>query len=65
MEIEEILIQNLNINYQRTNIYYNCTVNESNKQFKMSPKTSSFGNCKICEDKATGIHYGIGTCEGL
>jgi hypothetical protein len=22
------------------------------------------GNCKICSDKATGIHYGVGTCEG-
>ena len=23
-----------------------------------------FGNCKICNDKATGIHYGVATCEG-
>ena len=24
----------------------------------------SFGKCKICDDTATGIHYGIATCEG-
>ena len=24
----------------------------------------TFGKCKICSDKATGIHYGIATCEG-
>jgi hypothetical protein len=24
----------------------------------------TFGKCKICSDKATGIHYGISTCEG-
>jgi hypothetical protein len=25
---------------------------------------SLFGSCKICQDKATGIHYGVPTCEG-
>ena len=23
-----------------------------------------FGNCKICHDKATGVHYGVTSCEG-
>lgn len=23
-----------------------------------------FGMCRICKDKATGIHYGVATCEG-
>ncbi|XP_064635168.1 uncharacterized protein LOC135492553 [Lineus longissimus] len=23
-----------------------------------------FGRCRICADKATGIHYGVATCEG-
>ena len=27
-------------------------------------KTFSFGKCKVCKDKATGIHYGIPSCEG-
>ena len=36
---------------------------------EISKKTQSgnkflFGNCKICNDKATGIHYGVATCEG-
>lgn len=25
---------------------------------------AQFGNCKICNDKASGIHYGVVTCEG-
>jgi len=24
----------------------------------------SFGDCRICKDKASGIHYGVATCEG-
>nr|ASL70613.1 nuclear receptor [Brachionus koreanus] len=24
----------------------------------------SFGKCKVCNDRATGIHYGIASCEG-
>ena len=23
-----------------------------------------FGKCRICSDEATGIHYGVCTCEG-
>ncbi|KAK2153943.1 hypothetical protein LSH36_281g09088 [Paralvinella palmiformis] len=23
-----------------------------------------FGDCRVCADKATGIHYGVATCEG-
>ncbi|CAD5120779.1 DgyrCDS9339 [Dimorphilus gyrociliatus] len=23
-----------------------------------------FGNCRVCSDKATGVHYGVATCEG-
>jgi hypothetical protein len=26
--------------------------------------TFTFGKCKICTDTATGVHYGIVTCEG-
>ena len=32
---------------------------------RRKPKsTFPFGKCKVCTDKATGIHYGIATCEG-
>lgn len=24
----------------------------------------NFGKCKVCKDKATGVHYGINSCEG-
>ena len=27
-------------------------------------KYSEFGNCKICNDSATGIHYNVASCEG-
>ena len=42
--------------------------NDSNK-LSVKPKQkkldkSIFGKCKICNDKATGIHYGVATCEG-
>jgi len=23
-----------------------------------------FGDCLVCGDKATGVHYGVATCEG-
>jgi hypothetical protein len=26
--------------------------------------TFPFGRCRVCNDKATGVHYGIATCEG-
>ena len=23
-----------------------------------------FGKCRVCKDRATGVHYGVATCEG-
>ena len=23
-----------------------------------------FGKCRVCTDDATGVHYGVSTCEG-
>ena len=31
---------------------------------KKPKSTYPFGKCKVCSDQATGIHYGIATCEG-
>nr|ASL70536.1 nuclear receptor [Brachionus calyciflorus] len=38
--------------------------NEKNKIIKKTRSTFPFGKCKVCNDKATGVHYGIATCEG-
>ena len=35
-----------------------------NKGSKKSHGKFDFGRCKVCKDKATGIHYGIPSCEG-
>ena len=34
-----------------------------NPEKKVS-KLFSFGKCKVCDDEATGVHYGIVSCEG-
>ena len=40
---------------------YESQLSQANKRPK---STFPFGKCKVCTDKATGIHYGIATCEG-
>lgn len=48
------------------------TTNDSNenKNSKLTNKSititmpNPFGKCKVCYDIASGIHYGIATCEG-
>nr|ASL70505.1 nuclear receptor [Brachionus rotundiformis] len=39
-------------------------VEEQSTKHKPKPSTFNFGKCKVCKDKATGIHYGIPSCEG-
>ena len=34
------------------------------KQSTRHHSTFPFGKCKVCTDQATGVHYGIPTCEG-
>ncbi len=45
----------------------NCIIIDNdlnnNNQSKISSNQFSFGKCKVCNDKATGIHYGIASCE--
>ncbi len=36
----------------------NIKIDESSRLTKFS-----FGKCKVCDFKATGIHYGIASCE--
>jgi hypothetical protein len=31
---------------------------------KRVKSTFPFGKCRVCNDEATGIHYGVATCEG-
>ena len=41
---------------------------EQQQQQQQTPKraksTFPFGKCKVCNDKATGVHYGVASCEG-
>lgn len=37
---------------------------EKTSTMKRPKSTYPFGKCKVCSDKATGVHYGIATCEG-
>ncbi|CAF0864734.1 unnamed protein product [Brachionus calyciflorus] len=34
------------------------------KKFKKVEPTYNFGKCNVCSDRATGIHYGVPSCEG-
>lgn len=31
---------------------------------KKLKSTFNFGKCRVCKDKATGVHYGVASCEG-
>lgn len=35
-----------------------------NKKLKKSEPKYNFGKCNVCGDRATGIHYGVPSCEG-
>jgi hypothetical protein len=52
-------IRHFNISNNDENALLNSS--QSNKRPK---STFPFGKCKVCSDKATGVHYGIATCEG-
>lgn len=37
--------------------------NETRQEKEKKPDLGSFGRCKVCNDKASGIHYGLASCE--
>ena len=39
-------------------------LNEDLNYHKVLLDKAQLGNCRICHDKASGIHYGVVTCEG-
>ncbi|CAF4274305.1 unnamed protein product [Rotaria socialis] len=39
-------------------------LSQKSSKGKRSRLTFPFGACRVCSDSATGIHYGIATCEG-
>ena len=41
-----------------------CDEHHTCESKKRPRSTFPFGKCKVCSDKATGVHYGIATCEG-
>lgn len=39
--------------------------NQDKKEKGLETKTKDqFGYCRVCNDKASGVHYGVPTCEG-
>lgn len=69
--VEIILIDSNESSNHEINIFENSTTKSvsSSSEITLKEKKSpeipfNFGNCKICNDKASGIHYGLATCEG-
>ena len=58
----ENLDKNENINQETPEVIEVIEKPAKPKQKKLDK--SIFGKCKICNDKATGMHYGVATCEG-
>jgi hypothetical protein len=44
------------MNYNNSNSYSNDSKNRKLKRLKTN--SFQFGKCKICDDEATGFHYG-------
>lgn len=44
----------------------NTSLESDNKNNNANQNTEKFdfGKCKICLDQATGVHYGVASCEG-
>lgn len=44
--------------------YLQKILSEKRRTNEMSCTKNDFGLCRICQEQATGIHYGVSTCEG-
>jgi len=53
-------MSNLNGELSRAATIYQSSIIDSTEE----NTKCTFGKCKICGDSATGIHYGVITCEG-
>lgn len=41
-----------------------CSQRFTNEKPTRKLNKEQFGNCRICVNKANGIHYGVASCEG-
>lgn len=41
-----------------------CLPEEPKDENRKKYDRYQFGNCKVCNDRASGIHYGVASCEG-
>ena len=63
----DVSLNTVIIPFKRKILHIETESEITNKKLKLSSHTNvefSFGDCKICSEKASGVHYGIATCEG-
>ncbi len=58
------LIYNPNMSANTPRHEYSNVSHQLIKSNEYQSSITNFGKCKICNDKATGIHYGVASCEG-
>jgi hypothetical protein len=65
MHSHSVYNTNLNNNNNGNHEYFAASSQMvKSNNYHANNNITSFGLCKICNDKATGIHYGVASCEG-